>query len=478
MLDLVRTGVPGLDDLLGGGLVAGTMALVEGAPGTGKTTLGMQFVQHGVVEHGEPGLVLTFEETPQQIYRDALNFGWDLRRLTGEGKLSIVSITPELLQRYLTTPDEMWATLTRGARPQRVLIDSLTNLRQLTRDEVELRQFLNVMLSSMRRQGMTALLLSEMDERDGEGIPFEEYVVDAVIRLVYITPPGNGVRRRYLEILKTRGQQHTSGRHSFKFDADGLRIFPPLRSRTIESPHEDRRVYLGIGAFDALLGDGAPVPAQVMLVGDTGVGKTVSSLHFIREALQCGEWCAFVDCDEVPATTRRTLAHFGMAIAAHERLGRLRFVDAYGREGSRERAVVADPTDLHEFLSVEDHLFDELQAQGGAVRTCVDSMSTILASSAYLPALDFVAAHLRNLRARQIVSLDTYTSGVLDARLMAAITQQYDIVISLRFAEIHGAPIRLGAIEKYRFGTVGRDEQIFSVQPRVGIVSHQAALQG
>lgn len=477
MVDLVCTGVSGLDELLGGGLVPGTMALIEGAPGAGKTTFGLQFVHDGVMR-GEHGLVLTFEETPQQLYRDALNFGWDLRRLVEDGTLSIICITPELLHRYLRDTDEMWSVLTRGARPRRVLVDSVTNLRQVTNDEVRMREVLNVMLSSMRRQGMTAFLLSEMDERVGESIPFEEYVVDAVIRLVYATPPGEEVRRRYIEILKTRGQQHVSGRHSFKFVADGLRVFPPVRPKAIESPREQRRIFLGIGAFDELLGTGVPAPAQIMLLGDTGVGKTVSSLHFIHEGLQCGERCAFIDCDEVPAMTRQTLAHFGIATTAHERLGRLRFVDAYGREGTREALAVLDPTDLDEFLTVEDQILDELGVSGGPVRTCVDGMSSILASTTHQPALDFVAAHLRNLRARQLVSLDTYTSGVLEPRLMASITQHYDMVITLRFAEIHGAPIRLGAVEKYRFGAVGREEQIFSVQPRVGIVSHQSALQG
>ena len=180
--------------------------------------------------------------------------------------------------------------------------------------------------------------------------------------------------------------------------------------------------------------------------------------------------------------TRRTLAHFGMPTAAHERLGRLRFVDAYGREGTEEALAVSDPANLDEFLNVEDNLLDALQAQDGprapGCRFCVDGMSTILATSSYQNAIDFVAAHLHNLRARQVFSLDTYTSGALEPRLMANITQHYDLVISLRFAEIHGVPIRLGVIEKYRFGKVAREEQIFSVDPRMGIVFHKAALQG
>ncbi len=484
MVDVVPTGIPGLDALLGGGgLVAGTMALVEGAPGAGKTTLGLQFVYHGVVACGETGLVITFEETPQQLYRDALNFGWDLRRLVQDGKLNIICLTVEVLQRYLDDPDVLWERLSRGVVPRRVLVDSVTHLRQLSIDEARLRAILNLFLHGMRRQGLTALLLQEVEERGGEGIPFEEYAVDAVIRLNYVPlHEGSGTRQRYLEILKTRGQEHVSGRHSYTFAADGLRVFPRPRPRPIVPPRDDRRAFLGVAGFDALLGRGAPVPTQVMLVGDTGVGKTLSALLFLHEGLQCGEQCAFVGCDEVPAMTRRTLIHFGMPTAAHERLGRLRFVDAYSQGGGQgdggADGWVSDPANLDEVLNVEDALLDRLQARGDATRLCVDGVSTVLATNSDQATIDFVSAHLHNLRARGLFSLDTYTSGVLDPRLMANITQHYDLVLSLRFAEVHGAPIRLGAIEKYRYGTVARDEQIFSVDPRMGLVTHKAALHG
>lgn len=487
MVDVVPTGIPGLDDLLGGGgLVAGTMALVEGAPGAGKTTLGLQFVYHGVVERGEPGLVITFEETPQQLYRDALNFGWDLRRLVQDGTLNVICITVDVLQRYLDDPDVLWERLSRGVVPRRVLVDSVTHLRQLSADEARLRAILNLFLHGMRRQGLTALLLQEMEERGGEGIPFEEYAVDAVIRLSYVPPhEGSGQRQRYLEILKTRGQEHVPGRHSYAFVADGLRVFPRPRPRPIVPPRDERRAFLGVAGFDGLLGRGAPVPTQVMLIGDTGVGKTLSALLFLHEGLQCGAWCAFIGCDEAPVMTRRTLAHFGMPTAAHERLGRLRFVDAYSRADAQGRggeggegARVSDPANLDEFLNVEDALLDRLHARGDTARLCVDGISTILATNGYQATIDFVTTHLHNLRARGVFSLDTYTSGVLEPRLMSNITQHYDLVIGLRFAAIHGAPIRLGAIEKYRYGQVARAEQIFSVDARRGLISHQAALQG
>jgi KaiC/GvpD/RAD55 family RecA-like ATPase len=334
----------------------------------------------------------------------------------------------------------------------------------------------------MRRQGLTTLLLKELEERGGTGIPFEEYAVDAVIRLVYAPRSDDAIRQRYLEILKTRGQEHVAGRHSFKFAPDGLRVFPHLRPKPITAQRDYRRAFLGLAGFDQLLGNGAPSTAQVMLMGDTGVGKTLSSLLFTHEGLQCGEWCAFISCDEVPAMTRRTMAHFGMATQAHERLGRLCFVDAYGREGTSESHAIGDPSNLDEFLNVEDDLLGALQAHAGPLgagcRLCVDGMSTVLATSSYQEAIDFVAAHLHNLRARKVFSLDTYTSGALEPRLMTNITQHYDLVLNMRFAEVHGTPIRLGSIEKYRFGKVARAEQIFSVDSRIGLVSHQVTLHG
>src|SRR5438105_6138528 len=143
MVDLVPLGVAGLDALLGGGLVAGTMALVEGAPGTGKTTLGLQFIHHGVAARGESGLILTFEEVPQQLYRDALNFGWDLRRLVQDGKLSVIFVTAEVLQRDLSDPEEMYQPLAHRAMPRRLLIDRETHVQQLTNDDEPLRENLN-----------------------------------------------------------------------------------------------------------------------------------------------------------------------------------------------------------------------------------------------------------------------------------------------------------------------------------------------
>ena len=94
--DRVQTEVKGLDEMLNGGFLPQTANLVEGPPGTGKSTLGMQFIYNGIRYHNEPGLIVTFEEFPQQYYRDAEGFGWDFRQLEREGKLRVIMTSPEV----------------------------------------------------------------------------------------------------------------------------------------------------------------------------------------------------------------------------------------------------------------------------------------------------------------------------------------------------------------------------------------------
>lgn len=95
-IDRVKTGITGLDEMMGGGFLRGTANLIEGAPGTGKTTLGMQFIYNGIVQANEPGLIITFEEFPQQYYHDAASFGWDFLDLEKKGLLKVVMTSPEV----------------------------------------------------------------------------------------------------------------------------------------------------------------------------------------------------------------------------------------------------------------------------------------------------------------------------------------------------------------------------------------------
>ena len=138
-MDRVKTGIPGLDDMLCGGLLAQSANLVEGAPGTGKSTLGMQFIYHGIVACGEPGLILTFEEFPQQYYRSAASFGWDLRRLEEERKLRVVMSSPEVSLAEMEQVGGRLEGVIQEIGARRILVDSLSHFERVSGDPVHLR---------------------------------------------------------------------------------------------------------------------------------------------------------------------------------------------------------------------------------------------------------------------------------------------------------------------------------------------------
>jgi circadian clock protein KaiC len=215
-------GVGGLDKMLHGGLIAGSMALLQGAPGTGKTTLGMQFLVEGVVQHNEAGLLITFEQFPQTLYRDALTHGWDLRALEEEGSLRVVFTSPQVFLSSLKSPVSPISNAIRDLGVRRAVIDSITYLGALTQDPIELRSHYNYLINGLRREGITALLLSEDSgpdfvRSDRGRIAF---VADSVILLRYVEI--DSVMQRAVAILKTRGSDHDKGIRRFEIKQGGV----------------------------------------------------------------------------------------------------------------------------------------------------------------------------------------------------------------------------------------------------------------
>src|SRR5258708_3005825 len=135
--DGVVRGVRGLDEMVDGGLRRGIALLIEGAPGTGKSTLGMQFIWHGAAIKQEPGLILTFETFPRQYYRDAANFGWDFKALEASNKLRLIMSSPEVSRADLRTINGQIESMAYQLKAQRILVDSLSHFERLADDPVE-----------------------------------------------------------------------------------------------------------------------------------------------------------------------------------------------------------------------------------------------------------------------------------------------------------------------------------------------------
>ncbi len=230
--DRVKTGIKGLDDMLQGGFLSQTANLVEGPPGTGKSTLGMQFIYNGIRNHNEPGLIVTFEEFPQQYYRDAESFGWDFRQLEREGKLRVIMTSPEVSRADLESVGGTIETLAREMGARRVLVDSISHFDQLTEDPVELRAVVYSFVNSLKREGLTTVLTRESpvllggDDAEDNTIAF---VVDSYILLRYVEI--ESAIRKALLVLKLRGSDHAKDIRQFEITPQGIELMSRFEGR-------------------------------------------------------------------------------------------------------------------------------------------------------------------------------------------------------------------------------------------------------
>jgi circadian clock protein KaiC len=291
---LMPTGIAGLDQLLDGGIVRGNSLLIEGPPGSGKSTLGVRILYEGITQYHEPGLLLTFEEFPRQVYAEASNHGIDLHALEELGMLRVIWTPPARVLESFRGKSDLIEKIVKEIGVQRLLIDSITHFKRVFSDEPKLREILSGILTSLKVAGVNALLVKELERQDDETIAFEEYLVDASLRLHNKSEGAHSENTRYLEVRKTRGHGHVSGLHPFRLDTGGFRIFPRLRGKDVRTllppppPASRERAAFGVEGLDGMLGGGLLHGSQAVVSGSAGCGKSVLSSHFLNKGLQDG----------------------------------------------------------------------------------------------------------------------------------------------------------------------------------------------
>jgi circadian clock protein KaiC len=224
-MERVKTGIKGLDQMLGGGFIPQTANLVEGAPGTGKTTLGMQFIHSGATQFNEPGLIITFEEFPQQFYHDAISFGWDFPELEKAGLLKVIMTSPEVSKLDLESVGGMIETHIAQMGVRRVLIDSTSHFQRLTQDPYELREIEYSFINALKREGVTSLLTRESNALLGEAMEGDSaigFVVDSYILLRYVEI--ESAIQKALLVLKMRGSDHTKDIQQYEITSNGIEL--------------------------------------------------------------------------------------------------------------------------------------------------------------------------------------------------------------------------------------------------------------
>lgn len=231
-MERVKTGVPGLDEMLCGGFLPQTANLIEGAPGTGKTTLGMQFIYHGIVACGEPGLILTFEEFPLQYYNNAASFGWDFRQMEREEKLRVIMTSPEVSRADLEQVGGQIEKLVQEIGAKRILVDSLSHFERLSEDPVHLRSIIYGFVNALKREGLTSVLTRENMALLGESERAEDavaFLVDSYTLLRYVEIE-SAIRKAIL-VLKMRGSNHDKGIRQFEITSRGVEVRAPFEGR-------------------------------------------------------------------------------------------------------------------------------------------------------------------------------------------------------------------------------------------------------
>jgi circadian clock protein KaiC len=303
MQKVISTGVAGLDDILRGGLTPDRVYLLEGTPGTGKTTVGLQFLLAGA-EAGEKCLYVTLSETEDELRATAASHGWTL-----PDNLEIFELIPpenlldeKMQQSLLYSSDlELGETTQQIFRkietvgPSRVVLDSLSEIRLLAGGSLRYRRQILAMKHYFVRHGATVLMLDDLTAEVLDKTVHS--VAHAVIRLEELAP-AYGAQRRRLRVIKYRGQSFRGGYHDFNIRAGGLVVFPRLVASEHRQDFRRDLVPSGVEGLDALLCGGVARGSSTLVLGPAGTGKSILTIQFVLSAMARGERAAMFVFDE------------------------------------------------------------------------------------------------------------------------------------------------------------------------------------
>ncbi|MBE2992001.1 AAA family ATPase [Sphingomonas sp. CFBP 13603] len=426
---LARTGIAGLDDILNGGLTPDRMYLIEGTPGTGKTTLGLGFLLAGA-SVGETGLYITLAETEIELRAVATTHGWSL------DSLNLFEMVPadglgEDHEQTLLHPSEVELGETirdvmakvDELRPKRVVIDSLSELRLLAQSPIRYRRQILALKHFFSTRACTVLFL---DDKSGSGSDLQLHSIAHGVVSLEQTLSGFGAQRRRLHVVKMRGVRYRGGYHDFEIERGGLCVYPRLVASEHVMAYSDEAVSTGSTELDTLLGGGLIPGTATLLTGPAGVGKTTASVQSMTAALKRGERAAYFLFDERLPTLLKRSASLGMDLLPFVENGQLelRAIDpAEMSPGEFSGAVRA---------AVEEH---------GAKIVVIDSLNAYLQA---MPNEQFLILQMHEmltyLGQKGIVSLLILgLHGITgDVRSDVDLSYLSDTIVQLRYFEAHG----------------------------------------
>jgi circadian clock protein KaiC len=439
--DRASTGIPGLDDVLGGGLPVRHVYLVEGDPGAGKTTLGLHFLLEGVARD-EKGLYVTLSETESELRIVAASHGWDLEGIELFELVSSEGLSPELEQSILHPSQIELGETVRGViaaverlRPQRVVFDSLSEMRLLAQDPLRYRRQVLALKKFFADQGCTVLLLDDRSNRDTDQQLHS--IAHGVINLEQAVDQ-YGPERRRLRVLKMRGVKFRGGEHDFVLDTGGVSVFPRLVASEYRLDIRHQIVSTGVPKFDQLMGGGLATGSNTLFTGPSGVGKTTTAIACTLAALRRGERAVYYLFDEGLSTLVMRARDLGMDIAPYLESGQL-------------RVVPLDPAEMSpgEFAHMVRHSVED----DGARVVVLDSLNAYLQA---MPGSKYLMLQMHELLTylnhRGVVTILILAEHGLLGDIRSEVDMSYlaDAILVFRFFEARGKLLKAVSMVKSR----------------------------
>jgi circadian clock protein KaiC len=440
-----RTGIEGIDEILSGGLTPNRLYLVEGVPGSGKTTLAMQFLLEGV-RRGEPVLYVTLSESAEELLAVAASHGWSLDGITiRELVASEESLRPDDHYTMFHPSEVELGETTRTIleeveriKPTRVVFDSLSELRLLAGTPLRYRRQILALKHFFGGRNCTVLLLDDMTSTDHD--LQVQSIAHGVVLLEQMSPD-YGADRRRLRVVKYRGVQYRGGYHDYVIRRGGIVAFPRLVAREHRSEGSLQRLSSGIAALDALLGGGLERGTSTLFTGAAGTGKSSLAAQFVWAAAERGQNAVLFAFDEGTTTLLTRVAGLGIDLRPHVASGRVTI--------QRVDPAELSPGEL-------THAVREAVERRETSVVVIDSLNGYLNA---MPGERFLIVQLHELltylgQARVATLLISAHHGLIGSQMTSPVDASYlaDAVILLRYFESQGEVRQAISVVKKRGG--------------------------
>jgi circadian clock protein KaiC len=454
---MARTGVPGLDHILGGGLARRRLFLVEGAPGSGKTTLALQFLLEGA-RSGESVLYVTLSETQEQLEASARSHGMDLSGVSFLELIPSANVLDGDDQYTMFHPSEVELAATTKAilaeveriNPKRMVIDSLSDVRLVAGNPLRYRRQVMAMKQGLVGQDCTLVLLDDMTAADHD---LQVHSIAHGVILLEQLNPGYGSERRRLSVLKYRGLKFRGGYHDYLIQTGGLTVFPRLVAADHRMTVDRKDLATEVPGLDDLMGGGIKEGTSTLILGAAGSGKSTLAAQILTAAAGRGQAGAMFLFDESPATLIDRCRSVGVGLAGHVESGLVTLTQV-------------DPAELSpgEFVSRIQHSVEH----DGARLVVIDSLNGYLNA---MPEERFLTIQLHELLT-YLGQLNVATiligsqHGLIGSQMAAPIDASYlaDSVVLMRYFEHRGEVRQAISVMKKRGGLHERTIREFKME--------------